>query len=345
MKAERLWEALGEVGDSYIEEILVQTDKKNRISREGRLWKTAAAAVLLAFCFFTGVPLLAAEVPAFYQVLYQISPAAAQFFIPVRESCEDNGIRMEVEAACVRGDTALIYVSLQDLEGDRIDATTDLFDSYSIKRSFDSAGSCQRVSYEEETGKATFLVEIIRTDGKPVEGGKITFSVREFISGKAAEEDVPVDLQPARLAERENVSFMEASRITGYAFSEKMPAEMEAEDFSKIVLQPQEMLYSPMDKIYITAAGYLDDMLHIQLAVRDKTTLDTHGYLYLTDREGNRVDSYSSIFFMEEKEERVDYQEFLFRIPKEELGKYKLDGSFYKAGRNVQGNWRVTFSL
>ena len=58
MKAERLWEALGEVGDSYIEEILVQTDKKNRISREGRLWKTAAAAVLLAFCFFTGVPLL-----------------------------------------------------------------------------------------------------------------------------------------------------------------------------------------------------------------------------------------------------------------------------------------------
>lgn len=138
---------------------------------------------------------------------------------------------------------------------------------------------------------------------------------------------------------------MEAPRITGYAFSEKMPAEMEAEDFSKIVLQPQEMLYSPMDKIYITAAGYLDDMLHIQLAVRDKTTLDTHGYLYLTDREGNRVDSYSSIFFMEEKEERVDYQEFLFRIPKEELGKYKLYGSFYKAGRNVQGNWRVTFSL
>lgn len=54
MKAERLWEALGEVGDSYIEEILVQTDKINGKSRKGRLWKTAAAAVLLAFCFFTG---------------------------------------------------------------------------------------------------------------------------------------------------------------------------------------------------------------------------------------------------------------------------------------------------
>ena len=345
MKAERLWEALGEVGDSYIEEILVQTDKKNRISRKGRLWKTAAAAVLLAFCFFTGVPLLAAEVPAFYHVLYQISPATAQFFIPVRKSCEDSGIRMEVEAAYVQGDTARLYVSLRDLEGDRIDATTDLFDSYSIRRSFDSVGSCRRVSYEEETGKVTFLVEITRMDGKPVEGGKITFSVREFISGKTADEDVPVDLQPAQLAERENTAVMEEPRINGYGFSGETPEEMEAEDFPKIVLRPQEMLDSPMDKIYITAAGYLGDMLHIQLAVRDKTTLDTHGFLYLTDREGNRVDSYSSIFFMEEKEERVDYQEFLFRIPKEELGKYKLYGSFYKAGRNVQGNWRVTFSL
>lgn len=132
---------------------------------------------------------------------------------------------------------------------------------------------------------------------------------------------MPVDLQPARLAERENVSFMEAPRITGYAFSEKMPAEMEAEDFSKIVLQPQEMLYSPMDKIYITAAGYLDDMLHIQLAVRDKTTLDTHGFLYLTDREGNRVDSYSSIFFMEEKEELCGLSGVPVPYPQRRAGK------------------------
>lgn len=56
MKAERLWEALGEAGDSYIEEILVQTDKINGKSRKGRLWKTAAAAVLLAFCFLREFP-------------------------------------------------------------------------------------------------------------------------------------------------------------------------------------------------------------------------------------------------------------------------------------------------
>ena len=36
MKAERLWEALGEVGDSYIEEILVQTDKiMEKAEKEG----------------------------------------------------------------------------------------------------------------------------------------------------------------------------------------------------------------------------------------------------------------------------------------------------------------------
>ena len=56
MKAERLWEALGEVGDSYIEEILEQTEKRKIKMRRGRLWKLAAAAVLLLSCLLTGIP-------------------------------------------------------------------------------------------------------------------------------------------------------------------------------------------------------------------------------------------------------------------------------------------------
>ena len=74
-----------------------------------------------------------------------------------------------------------------------------------------------------------------------------------------------------------------------------------------------------MDKIYITAAGYLDDMLHIQLAVRDKTTLDTHGYLYLTDREGNRVDSYSSIFLWKRRRNVWTIRSFCSVSPKKRL--------------------------
>lgn len=347
MKAERLWEALGEVGDSYIEEILEQTEKRKIKMRKGRLWKPAAAAVLLLSCLLTGIPLLAAEIPAFYQVLYQISPATAQFFIPVQKAGEDNGIRMEVEAAYIEGDTARIYISMQDLEGERIDETTDLFDSYSIQRSFDSVGSCRRVSFEEETGKATFLVEITRIDGKPIEGGKITFSVREFISGKTASEDMLLDLDPASLADRSVTETVKEPRITGFSYPGDVSDDEERKILSQAVLQPQETLYSPIDKIDITAAGYLDGMLHIQLAVTDKLLLDPHGFLYLTDEEGNRVDSRYTISFMEEKEggKRVDYQEFLFRIPRKELEGCRLYGSFYTAGRNVRGYWRVTFSL
>ena len=49
------------------------------------------------------------------------SPAAAQSLKPVRMSCEDNGIRMGVEAASVEGSEAHVLLILKDL-GYRIEA-------------------------------------------------------------------------------------------------------------------------------------------------------------------------------------------------------------------------------
>ena len=47
-------------------------------------------------------------------------------------SCEDNGIKFEVISAYVEGNEAKIFISVQDIDGDRIDETTDLFDNFSI---------------------------------------------------------------------------------------------------------------------------------------------------------------------------------------------------------------------
>ena len=53
-----------------------------------------------------------------------------------------------------------IYITMQDLTEDRIDGSTDLFDSYSINRPFDSSAHCERVRYDESTKTATFLITI-----------------------------------------------------------------------------------------------------------------------------------------------------------------------------------------
>ena len=104
-----------------------------------------AAAVLLA------TPALAVRSEMGYYVLYQISPAVAQLFQPVRMSCTDSGVTMEVAAVRVEGDTAQAYITLS---GGPVDAATDLFDSYSFHLPFDQSSHCERVAWDELlTGK------------------------------------------------------------------------------------------------------------------------------------------------------------------------------------------------
>ena len=80
-------------------------------------------------------------------------------------SCEDDGIKMEVISAYINADKADIYISMQDMTDERIDETTDLFDSYSINRPFSSSATCERMSYDEETKTATFLISITQWGG------------------------------------------------------------------------------------------------------------------------------------------------------------------------------------
>lgn len=82
--------------------------------------------------------------------------------------------------------------------------------------------------------------------------------------------------------------------------------------------------------------------------MKESLTLDPHGFVYLMNEKGERIDSYCAVYFAEHTESndlRVDYDEMMFKIPKEALEEYRLYGSFYTAGRNVKGDWRVTFSL
>ena len=110
----------------------------------------------------------------YYQLQYQpftklyikFHPSTAQFFKPIQKSCEDNGIKMQVEAAYIHDNAAEIYITMQDLIGERIDETTDLFDSYSINRPFSSAAGCTLVGYDAKTKTATFLITISEFDNK-----------------------------------------------------------------------------------------------------------------------------------------------------------------------------------
>ncbi len=290
----------------------------------------AVAAMLLA------TPALAAQTETGYHLLYALSPAAAQFFQPVQRSCTDNGVVVEVVSVRVEGDTARTYIALR---GEAVDASCDLFDSYSFHIPFDQTSHCERAGFDPDTNTALFLVTTQTMDGSAIpQGRKMTFSLGCFLSGKQALEGAAVPLALADHA-------AEAETVEGF-FRTGSGGNLELAD-SISMLQPGEALAEPVPGLPVNAAGYADGLFHVQLCQGNAVELDNHGRLWLESEKGQRLDSLASASFTDLTEEgaRLDYQEFVFDINPENLAHYTLHGDFYTASARIDGNWRITFPL
>ena len=165
---------------NFSDEEVIKKDKKIK----NIMLKPAIAIMILVMVFFS-MPVLASNIPSIYNLMYLVSPKIAQYFIPIQKSCENQGIKMEVISINIHENEAQIYITMQDLIGDRIDGTTDLNDSYSINRAFKcSIGHCEMIGFDNETKTATFLLSIKDIEDKKIDGEKITFIVNNFMSHK-----------------------------------------------------------------------------------------------------------------------------------------------------------------
>ncbi len=313
--------------------ILNTASEKRSGSR--RKYRRTAVVLALALCLMAATPVLAGSVPAVHRALYAVSPALAQALVPVRESCEENGIRMEVEAAKIEGDTAQVLVSLRDLTESRIDGTTDLFDSYRLFCPFDSTGTCRQTSWDPETGTVRFEITIRTMHGEAIPGGKVTFAVGCFLSG-IREEEISIPLDLTALPDRPDTT---REWMTGWGGSE------EYEEETGFLARRMERELVP--GIRLTAAGILDGRLHIQICSGNNTLTDNHGFLYLVGPDGSRTDCVTAGHFAEnmDTEERKDYTEYVFELPDSGLAGYTLGGHFWTGGERADGPWQVTFDL
>ncbi|MBU5627473.1 DUF4179 domain-containing protein [Oscillibacter sp. MSJ-2] len=306
--------------------------------RHPPLRRGAAAVAAAALLLCAATPLAARTEPG-YQLLYAVAPAAAQFFQPVQESCEDNGIRMEVVSVQTEGDTAQAYIALTDLTGSRVDETTDLYDSCSMHVPFDSSGHCELAAFDPEAGTALFRVTEQTMSGQAVPGGKMTFSMSCFLSGKKSTENLTLDIPLTKYAQEAPTTDGYQCRGGGYS-APNGKAMLE----DPPMLEPGSAIANPVNGFSITAIGYVNDLLHIQVKIEDLPKTDGHCFLRLEDAEGNAVTSLYSAAFTG-GEEREDYYEFVFDLAPEELGPYSICGDFYTSGRYTEGSWRVTFPL
>lgn len=321
-----------------IEDTVAQTHQRMRLRRPAVI----AAVLALSLCIAT--PVAAATVEPVYELLYLISPATAQFFQPVRKTCVDNGVTMEVISVCVEGDKAQAYISLS---GETVDETCDLFDSYRFHLPFDQIGHCERVSFDPNTNTATFLCTVETMDGSPIPiGGKMTFSVNCFLNGKVKENGMTVDIS---LPDYAMEGKMHSIYNNGGSYDPDVYAGYPDDYMNALV--PQDPIITPAENISITGMGYVDGLFHVQMAITNKLELDPHAWLYLVDQAGNRIERYytfGTIEGMENGEDtgnRIDYEEFVFDVSPDELANYTLQGDFYTATQLIEGDWRITFPL
>ena len=282
-------------------------------------------------CLLIVTPALAASVPEVNDLLYLVSPTTAQFFRPVQMSAVDQGIEVSVESAYIYGSTAQAIITVRDLEGDRLDDSLDLYDSYEIKTGYDCTGHCEQMGYDPASKTATFLISISSMDQKNInQGNKLTFSLTTLLTGKEKAIDValPMDWK-------------------------SIPNEVQTEtgDTSdEVVMIPGKERNELYEGFYCSGIGYINNSLHVQLYTPGRDLRDDHAFLHLRNAAGDQIEAQmlyrGSYRGMDPAEDdRANYVEYAFTVPLSDIDQWSLYGDFYHATGRIDGNWSITFPL
>lgn len=332
---------LSDIDPQFIDEAQRSIDEKGTHRkkpipiRRKRILLVAAVLILSLLAF----PTAAAVSTTFNDTLYLISPETAQFFKPVQKSDEEKGVKMEVISEYIHGDTAEIYISLQDTGSNRIDETTDLFDSYEIRTPFDLKGYCEDVSYDPKTKTKTFLVTLKNNGGQKIRGMKVSFSVSKILSRK---------IKGTAYLEGINLTFAEKNpkivqrEVIGYTHSIEQPSK----SLYYNSLEPQGIIASPYKGVSVTALGYMDGKLHIQMHYANVLTTNTCGSVRLKNIvTGETLESIGDFTFWDEERNGHYYEDIFDVSGLTDLQNWKIEAEYFTAPEALEGNWEVTFPL
>ncbi|MBN7773108.1 DUF4179 domain-containing protein [Clostridium aminobutyricum] len=313
----------------------VYRQKKDR----GRVCLRKGLAVAFAMCVFIvgSITAFAATVPAVNDWIYTLSPTLAERLYPIHQTVEDKGIKLDVMVAVNDSHNALVYFSVQDKTGKRVDESTDIY-NYSLEGPF--AFNCQMLSYDEKSHTAVF--QLMGTGGVNMSNKMTTLAISSFLSNKIEHAWYDTQINLADAVDRNAAS----EPVSNYYYS---GGSGKAEDL--YVLTPDQMqiaLGERIDFVTVSNIGFVDGKLHIQTKWNE--SVDDHGQLKLVDANGNEVEVNNYYFNTDLDTQNGDrhskHIEYVFDIADiDHLKNYHLWASFTEDGDYTQGSWNVNFRL
>ena len=302
---------------------IVRGDKPQHRKR-----RAAAAIIAAAAVFGCGISAVALQAPAAWNAMYT---AVQRFLSPVNQSCERDGVRLEVTDAYLQGHTACIVFTMQDTQGGRLTGADLLTDGCSIDGWTMGSGSCQLLDWDADTQTATFFAEFSVLNRTLDAAQPLTFSVGTVtpVLSKYDGAPLPVSLTgvPAQAAVQ--------SHAVDSCFQADGGEAPLTYDF--LALTP---LWQSGDGLFTLSAARRDGQLHLQFCARQAE--GAYGFLDLLDADGQPVPFRAAYSYTDDG---LYCREAVYDLPPDELADCVpvLYGSV--DGTAIDGSWQVTFRL
>lgn len=270
----------------------------------------------------------------------------AECLKPVRMSCDKAGIRIEVISAGVKEGKTLLVFSLQDLEGDRIDADTRTV-LYDDLGSYEGAAAYM-LDYDEATHRSIYAEEI--RHGKPVKPGEngITFSMKNLQLTRHSETDlIPLVKQygnnaPGVMPPEDKPVWCDR------------PGENQSDEVPELrVLDYTHPLNIPLrDNLMLTGAGWIDGLLHVQIHHTDRPLASARNSCQdalvfslcddiYAERKDRLPEGIRRLSWDENGDRAADWYEYLFACGPEEMDRFNIVAEIQETLGVLEEKWEI----
>lgn len=313
---------------------------------------------------------LASTIPSFNRLLARISPELALILQPIEGEnkgeaniemenftddinqkntavVEETGIEIKPLAVINDDDMMMIYLTIQDLTGDRVDETLSVLD-YFVEGA--SINNCQTIDYNPES--KTAIVQLTTQGGEKINHTTVQIVIKSLLTGKKVLERVPIAIGLNGVKEGAIVTttWMSRDDTQGGGGTGDMWNILEEEGQIQI-LTPNTMAMDiqGMDGMQVSNIGFINGRLHIQTRWEENDR-DNHGYFYLVDQDGNEIEVEENNFYFGVDEKNnvqfgSEYVEYILDASKEQLAGMQLMGYFAGYSEVVEGNWELKVDL
>lgn len=343
-----------------MERITLPSDTLEKIQAKAsapqtRKFSPKAAAVAAAACL-AAILLPVGAASAYGYFFHKIPDEVAHSLQPINLSHTSQDIIMTVQYASVEQGTLAVYLTLEDISGeDRLAQGVDFYHSYRVWKPDDAEETFYKyrsLGYDEDSHTYGFLVEITPSNESGnalyLQDQVYTLSVGQLLLAQAESEPTLSPDWSTLPAEPD----AELRSCNEWGYIDSYRREVRTSDNTAEVLLPGSWELPAADGFTITAAGFLDNGLHIQLRYNNRNAPHDYGDLTLTTSDGNIIgnvlgcemrDRFCWVGFRDQHNYR--YTEYIFDVSPEELEGASLSGRFITGGYLLDGDWEVTFSF